>query len=128
MDLLQVGARIRAAREAQGLTQAGLASAVGVSRSAVAQWETGRSGQVGTNLAAIARALEVGVEHLLLGGGAGRVAAEFGLLPDEAGDGGGRRMSGDEMALVRLYRESTMEDRAFLLRLARRLSRLEKET
>ena len=78
MDVAGLGARIRSARESKGLTQGGLAALVGVSRSAVAQWETGRSGQVGANLAAIARALDVGVEHLLLGAGAAAVARELG--------------------------------------------------
>jgi len=59
-----IGARIRTAREEQGWTQDQLAEAVGVSRSAVAQWETGRAGQVTTNLTRVAEALGVGVEHL----------------------------------------------------------------
>lgn len=110
MDLLEVGGRIRAARERQGLTQAALAARVGVTRSAVAQWETGRSGQVGSNLAQIASVLEVGVEHLLLGGGAAAVAEEIGLAD---------RFAGDELALLRLYRVCSAEDRAALLRTAR---------
>ena len=55
-----IGARIRTAREEQGWTQDQLAEAVGVSRSAVAQWETGRAGQVTTNLTRVAEALGVG--------------------------------------------------------------------
>lgn len=110
MDLLQIGGRIRAARERQGLTQAALAARVGVTRSAVAQWETGRSGQVGTNLAQIASVLEVGVEHLLLGGGPAAVAVELGLAD---------RFAGDELALLRLYRACSADDRAALVRTAR---------
>ena len=63
----EIGQRIQAARRERGLTQDALAAAVGVSRSAVAQWETGRSGQLTTHLAAIARALGVGVEFLMQG-------------------------------------------------------------
>ena len=37
-----------------------------LSRSAVAQWETGRAGQVTTNLTRVAAALGVGVEHLMV--------------------------------------------------------------
>ena len=112
MDTLAIGRRIRSARERAGLTQAALASQVGVTRSAVAQWETGRAGQVGGNLAQIASILGVGVEHLLLGGGAASVAAEMGWQEG---------MAGDELALLRLYRECETEDRALILKLLRRI-------
>ncbi len=114
MDHSSVGGRIRVAREQLGLTQAALANKVGVTRSAVAQWETGRAGQVGGHLTQIAAVLGVGVEHLLLGGAARALADEF-------GEGG---LTGDELALVRLYRECPAEDQAMLLRLARRLAKL----
>lgn len=117
MDTQAIGTRIRAARELQGLTQAALAERVGVTRSAVAQWETGRAGQVGGNLAQIASVLGVGVEHLLLGAGAAMVAQELGHQES---------MSGDELALLRLYRGCKDEDRSVLLRLARRLINVNK--
>jgi transcriptional regulator with XRE-family HTH domain len=104
-----IGARIRSAREEQGWTQDQLAEAVGVSRSAVAQWETGRAGQVTTNLTRVAAALGVGVEYLMHGTDA-RAA--------------GRAYSGDELAMLRLYRECTADDRQLLLRTARRLVKL----
>lgn len=104
-----VGARIQAARRAAGLTQEGLASAVGVSRSAVAQWETERAGQVGANLARVAAALGVSSEHLLTGG----VPADGGMVAE----------SGPELALVRLYRGMAEADRAHLMRTAVLLSR-----
>jgi transcriptional regulator with XRE-family HTH domain len=104
-----LGERIRDARRAIGLTQAQLAAAVGVTRSAVAQWETGRAGQVGANLARVAAALGVSAEHLL-SGGAGA-----------AGPRGGE--SAGELALLRLYRELGEEDRQVILRLAIRLAR-----
>lgn len=103
-----VGARIRAARLARGMTQADLAEEVGVSRSAVAQWETERSGQVRGNLTRIASVLGVTVEHLLSGGSA------TGLVGPE---------NATELALLRLYRACTEDDRAFLLRTATRLAR-----
>jgi transcriptional regulator with XRE-family HTH domain len=103
-----IGARIRTAREEQGWTQDQLAEAVGVSRSAVAQWETGRAGQVTTNLTRVATALGVGVEHLMYG--------HENLAP-------GQPRTGDEIAILRLYRECTPEDRQLLLRTARRLAR-----
>lgn len=109
MDFKDVGARIRAARESLGMTQVALAARVGVSRSAVAQWETGRSGQVGSNLAQIASVLEVGIEHLLLGRGSAAVVAELGLSEG---------LPADELALLRLYRQCSASDRAVLVRTA----------
>jgi transcriptional regulator with XRE-family HTH domain len=102
-----IGARIRTAREKQGWTQDQLASAVGVSRSAVAQWETGRAGQVTTNLTRVASTLGVGVEYLMHG--------RDKFAP-------GRISSGDELAILRLYRNCSPEDRQLLLRTARRLA------
>lgn len=103
-----IGTRIRTIRAARGLTQEGLAAAVGVTRSAVAQWETDRAGQVRSNLPRLAAALDVSVEYLLFG--------ENNRAPRQAG-------TGDELALLRLYRECDEDDRAFLLRTARRLAR-----
>jgi transcriptional regulator with XRE-family HTH domain len=103
-----IGTRIRAARRDRGLTQDELADRVGVSRSAVAQWETGRTGQVTGNLSRIAGVLEVNVEFLMFG-------------DDKHATGEVRQ--GDELALLRLYRECDPEDRQMLLRTARRLAR-----
>ena len=102
-----IGTRIRAARRDRGLTQDELAEQVGVSRSAVAQWETGRTGQVTGNLSRIAGVLEVNVEYLMYG--------------DDKRAMGEVRQS-DELALLRLYRECDPEDRQMLLRTARRLA------
>ena len=106
----ELGARIRAARLAQGLTQDQLARAVGVTRSAVAQWETGRAGQVGGNLARIARVLGSSAAFLLSG------EQEPGSAP--------LPLRGDEMALLRAYRDCTPDDRALLVRTAVRFARL----
>ena len=103
-----VGIRIRDFRRQQGWTQEQLAVATGVSRSAVAQWETDRAGQLRDNISRIADALGITVE-VLLHGPATRAAAQAD--------------SGDELALLRLYRECDPEDRAFLLRTARKLAR-----
>ena len=103
-----VGGRIKAARQAGRMTQEDLARAVGVSRSAVAQWETERAGQVNANLTRVAAALGLSVERLLTG-------AESGPTPDTL-------ENATEMALLRLYRECSEEDRAFLLRTARRMA------
>lgn len=110
----RAGARIKAARVAAGMTQADLAAAVGVSRSAVAQWETERAGQVNANLARIAEVLGVSAQHLLTGDGnvEGSVSAE----------------DGTELALLRLYRQCTPEDRQLLLRTAVRLCRIDRSS
>lgn len=102
------GARIRAARLARGMTQADLARAVGVTRSAVAQWETERAGQVRGNLTRIAAVLGVSLAHLVQG---------------EEGAPAGPE-NGTELALVRLWRACAEEDRAFLMRMAARLARI----
>ena len=104
----EIGARIRVAREEQDWTQDQLAVAVGVSRSAVAQWETGRAGQVTANLTRVAAALGVGVEHLMYG--------RDKFIPGQA-------QQGDELALLRLYRQCNADDRQLILRTARRLAK-----
>jgi transcriptional regulator with XRE-family HTH domain len=101
-DRGSVGTRIRELRRAQKLTQDELASACKVSRSAVAQWETDRAGQLRENITRIADALGTSAEHLLHGEGSA---------------------TGDELAMVRLYRACDPEDRAFLLRTAHKLAR-----
>lgn len=102
-----LGERIAALRRDRGLSQAALAAATGVSRSAVAQWETDRTGQVTGNLSRIAQVLDVSVE-VLLHGDAAR---------------GPEGLTGDELALLRLYRVCGAEGRADVLRLARRVAK-----
>ena len=106
-DPTQIGARIKDVRQERGWTQDQLAQAVGVSRSAVAQWETGRAGQITGNLTRIAASLDVGVEFLMYGSDK-RAASEV--------------RQGDELALLRLYRECTPDDRQMILRMVRRLA------
>jgi len=107
-DPVQIGARIRDARQDKGWTQERLAESVGVSRSAVAQWETGRAGQLTGHLSRIAEVLDVGIEHLTHGRNR--------RAPSHTG-------SGDELAVLRIYRELPPDDRQLLLRTARRLAR-----
>lgn len=108
IDAAAIGTRIRAARHDKGMTQDGLAASVGVSRSAVAQWETGRAGQLNANLARVAEALGVPVNWLM-----------YGDAPHAALNAA----TGDEIALLNLYRTLQPEDRQILLHTARRLAR-----
>jgi transcriptional regulator with XRE-family HTH domain len=98
-----VGARIRALRLAANLTQDEFAAKLNVSRSAIAQWETDRAGQVRDNMERIAKVLNTSLGYL--------VSGETGSL------------LGDELALMRLYRACSSEDRKMLLLTARRLAR-----
>jgi transcriptional regulator with XRE-family HTH domain len=107
-QLEEIGARIAAARSARGWTQGELAAQVGVSRSAVAQWETGRAGQVTVNLSRIAAVLDVGVEYLMQGADK-RAALDA--------------INAEETAMLRLFRACGADDRQILLRTARRLAR-----
>ncbi len=102
-----VAARIREARRALGLTQDELARRVGVSRSAVAQWETDRTGQVRANLARVAAVLGVSIGYLITG------ESETGLVNVE---------TADERALLSLYRQIPEPGRSELLRNARRMA------
>jgi transcriptional regulator with XRE-family HTH domain len=107
MEQVAAGARIRDARRARGMTQADLAAAIGVSRSAVAQWETDRAGQVTVNLSRIASVLGVPVAHIIAGEATSNVVTA----------------DGSELALLRLYRDCNPTDRQLLLRTAVRLAR-----
>ncbi len=106
-DPAQIGGRIKDVRQERGWTQEELAQKVGVSRSAVAQWETGRAGQITGNLKRIAASLDVGAEYLMYG-------------TEKRGPSEVRQ--GDELALLRLYRECSPDDRQLVLRIMRRLA------
>jgi transcriptional regulator with XRE-family HTH domain len=99
-----VGARIRALRLAANMTQDELAAKLSVSRSAIAQWETDRAGQIRENMEKIAKALNTSLGYL--------VSGETGSL------------TGDELALMRLYRACAPEDQRMLLLTARRLAKV----
>lgn len=101
-----VAGRIRDIRRSLGLTQEELASRIGVSRSAIAQWETDRTGQVRANLARVAAVLGVSVGYLLTGES---TAAELGAE------------TADERALLNLYRQIQDPGRAEVLRQVRRI-------
>ena len=108
------GAQVRALRRKRHLTQDQLAQATGVSRSAVAQWETGRSRFSG-KARLIAKALDVPVEQLR--------GAE---LPQDAHTSPSvAAMSDAEQKLLRDYRRLGAEDRACVLKIVLGLARAE---
>ena len=102
-----IGSRIRALRRARGLTQDTLAVSTGVSRSAVAQWETGRAGQISGKLRRIAEVLGVSVNMLKEGWD--------GLATDST-------LSAEEMSLLHLFRRCAAEDRTVLMHVAQKLA------
>jgi transcriptional regulator with XRE-family HTH domain len=103
--------RIREIRRSLGMTQDELARRVGVSRSAIAQWETDRTGQVRANLARVAAVLGVSVGYLLTGD------SDPGVVHVE---------TADERALLSLYRQIREPGRAELLRNARRIAAIQR--
>ncbi len=66
---MTLGEGIKARRQQAGLSQEKLAELVGVSRQAVAKWESGRSAPGTENLLRLAEMLDTTVEGLLLAGG-----------------------------------------------------------
>ncbi|MCQ2485999.1 MAG: helix-turn-helix domain-containing protein [Clostridia bacterium] len=77
-----LGQRIRAARESAGFTQENLAEAVGVSRTAVARWESDDIEPKLQNLILIAELLHVSTDSLL--GIGSRKSNSVSDLSDEA--------------------------------------------
>ena len=110
---MSAGERIKALRRSRGWTQDQLAQATGVSRSAVAQWETGRAG-FGAKARLIAEALDVPVRQL-----------QPGYYPDPP-----TRLrdptpvSNDEVVLLRHFRELDTDDQACVIQIAGKLANL----
>ena len=101
-----IGARIRRARRDLGWTQQQLADAIGVCRSAVAQWETDRSGQELENLSRVATALDIDLEWLI--DGVERRARQIATK--------------SELRMIQVYRKCAPQDRQILLAMARALA------
>ena len=65
MSAQSIGKRIATLRAARGITQWQLAERVGLSRSAVAQWESGYSSPSAGILVSVAKALKTSVDKIL---------------------------------------------------------------
>lgn len=104
---LSLGARIRTLRRARGLTQDRLANSTGVSRSAVAQWESDRAGHSAGMLRRVAEVLGVSVS--MLRDGWDGVPGDTVLTPQEG-------------TLLRLYRACGEADRSVLMHVAEKIA------
>ena len=109
-DLL-AGERVKTIRQSRHLTQDQLAKAAGVSRSLVAQWETGRSG-FASKAAQIAKVLEVPVRML-------QPSVPSEAFMDDVSDS----VSDIEARLLHSFRQMQSEDQACLIHLVRRMAR-----
>ena len=69
VELKHIGARIRRAREAKGMSQAKLAALVGVPSQSISAWERGEVVPGAKNILRLAEALGVSVDWLLTGQG-----------------------------------------------------------
>ncbi|MFT8805908.1 MAG: helix-turn-helix transcriptional regulator [Acetobacter aceti] len=107
-----LGQRIRALRHYAGMTQVGVAAALGLSRSAIAHWETDRDGRVKEYLPRLAELFEVPVEVFLTG-----MATQEAVV----------QLTIDEIDLLRLYRSLDVGERLSVQRsIARILDRKKK--
>lgn len=79
---MSLGARIRQAREAKGLSQAGVARAFKLTREAVSQWESGDTAPTLDRFEELADLLGVSGEWLLTG--RGKPNDVHGIRPEEA--------------------------------------------
>ena len=79
-----IGRRLAALRQDEGLNQEELAERLGVSRQAVSKWERGESTPDITNLVALSELYGVSIDYLAKGCGAtATVQPEEGVAPDE---------------------------------------------
>lgn len=109
---MTLGARIRQARQAAGLSQAELADILGITRSACSQWEADKgTGPRRARLETLAEAL--GVSYLWLVTGQENAVREFEPT----------YMSAEQLELLRLFKTMPVKQRRALLDFLRSLKR-----
>jgi transcriptional regulator with XRE-family HTH domain len=112
-----LAARIRRARRIAGFSQQALADAIGVTRSAVSNWESDKGVRPATDrLAVLAQALHVGFEWIATGRGEMRLCAE---PRDRAGVEHGAMVDcPHELQLLQAYRRAPARVKALLQEMA----------
>lgn len=114
----EVWPRIRAARKKLGLTQADFAALMGVTRTAVANWETGQSLPDMANLIRIAEVSRVGFEWLATGRGdteAPAASVQEPARPHYSSSSDVAAKSPQEIRLLTSFRKLSAEQRKALL-------------
>jgi transcriptional regulator with XRE-family HTH domain len=83
-----MGQRIKALREARGMSQQEIADVVGVSKSAVSQWELGQSKDIKLRtFLALLEALRTDMEYLVYGAARKAPAESPGMRKNRTGNG-----------------------------------------
>ena len=105
--MVDVGKRVKKARQAAGLTQVELAKKINVSRSYIGNIEQNRHASSVATLQLIADALHVDIAEFV---GNGSTLQETGL-------------ANDEIHLVMMYRNMSEEDKIFTMQMAQRFNK-----
>jgi transcriptional regulator with XRE-family HTH domain len=112
-----LAARIRRARRIAGISQQGLADTLGVTRSAVSNWESDSGVRPATHrLAVLARTLHVGFEWLATGRGEMRVGAAG--VDSPPAEGTAMIDCPHELNLLQAYRRAPAKVKALLHEMA----------
>lgn len=106
-NLTQFATMLRKLRASSGMTQAEAAEAIGIARSTLATYESGKDVPGRDNLAAIAVYYKIGLSDLWPAGAAARGQPRVPQFIDDP----------DELALINLWRSLNEGERAMLLRM-----------
>lgn len=105
---MSMGSRIRKARQAAGISQADLAEALGITRSACSQWESDQgTGPRRERLEVLAAELGVSYEWLATG--------RDGAVPGKVGEALPSYLTADQQEMLALYKALKPKQRKALL-------------